>query len=155
MGWSERCLLGNDSDTALYDQEGSSNNLRRNMAGKRCLWKAELGDTVQRSDVCLEHGGRGRGAERTQVHVTQGLTVLIHRVLWGLVESLKWGVIRFKDHSHLCSGNNSPAVVQKVGCRNVYESGWPRLCCINKITPKSQWLDATKVCFLFTKSWVW
>ena len=59
MGWSERCLLRNDSDTALYDQEGSSNDLRRNTAGRRCLWRAELGDTVQRSDVCLEHGGRG------------------------------------------------------------------------------------------------
>ena len=62
MGWSERCLLRNDSDTALYDQEGSSNDLRRNTAGRRCLWRAELGDTVQRSDVCLEHGGRGAGS---------------------------------------------------------------------------------------------
>lgn len=78
--------------------------------------------------------GGGRGAERRQACVTPGLTVLIHCVLWDLVESFKCGVIRFKDHSNLCSGNDSPAAVQKVDCRSVCESGEPRLCCINKIT---------------------
>ena len=55
--------------------------------------------------------GGGRGAERRQARVTPGLTVLIHCALWDLVESFKWGVIWFKDHSNPCSGSDSPAAV--------------------------------------------
>ena len=73
--------------------------------------------------------GGGRGAERRQARITPGLAVLIHCALWDLVESFKWGVIWFKDHSNLCSGSDSPAAVR----RSVCEPGQPGLCCLNRV----------------------
>ena len=133
VGWSERCLLGNNSGTALYDQEGSLSHPRGKPAGSRSVCGRLSSVTLPRGQRrAWNTVGGGQGAERRQVDVTQGRTVLIHCVLWDLVESFKWGVMRFKDHSDLCSGNSSPAVAEKADCRGVCESGRPRLCCINK-----------------------
>lgn len=98
-------------------------------------------------------GTRGRREERTRVReVTQDFADFIHCVMSDLMKSSS-GEQYVLKRIQICYENNPLALAQKMPYGRLYESAEPRLCYINKITPRSQWLDATKVCFLFTKRW--